>query len=131
MIIDIETTEMKVGAMITIGTATIAMTERTIDMDTTEMLIITEIAGAVIATLHRLGTMIETFRLMEVGVVVQVDDGSRKNGIGRHDDTTTTNQTTRIAGENGIEARIKIAEERKIRGGIAVIALDHLVVHHS
>ena len=126
------TVGMKVGAMITIGTDTIDMTAKIVDMDTTVMLIITENIHVVIAMYHRLVTTIETIRHMEAGAAIQVDDGRKKSGTGRHDDTTSTiNLTMRIVGENVTGVKIRVVEERKIRDITVVTALDHRVANLS
>lgn len=134
MIIDIETTGMKVGTMIMIGTDTIViiMMSMIIDMDMTEITTIIENPGAAIVMCHRLITMIGTILPTEAGVVVQVDVMNRMNGIGHHDVATTTmNLTMKVAEENGTEAKIRVVAERKTRGVIGVAARGRLAAHRS
>jgi hypothetical protein len=122
----IETTEMMVDVMITTGTGTFAMMVVMIgDVDTIIVLITIETTGAVIAMYRRRGTKIESFRPMEAGVAIQVDDGSKKSGIGRHDDMITTMYLKMmIEGESGIEAKTRVAAERKIKDVTVVTAPD-------
>ena len=132
MIIDIETTGMKVVEMITIGAEAIViiMVVMITDMDPTAIL---SIPGSVDAAMSRhIITMIETVRHMEVGVAAQVIDGSRMSGIGHRVDTIKkTSRTMMVVEENVVEATIGVVAEGKRRSGTVVAALDHLVVLYS
>ena len=134
MIIEIETTGKKVGALIMIGTDTIVtiMMVMIIGMDMTEMSTTIENHDVAIVICPRFYTMTGTIRPMETGVVVQVDDMNMMSGTGRHDIAVATmNQMMKVVEENGSEAKITVVAERKRRGVIVVAARDHLAAHLS
>ena len=132
MIIVLENTGMKGGVMITIGIDTIAMMVIIIAMDMTVVANTTETTGVVITTYHLLGTIVETILPMGPGITVRADDGRMKSGTGRHDDTMLTIYlVVKIVEENGTEATIRAAAEKKMLDVTAVTVPDHRIVAHN